>query len=343
MARKRTSKKKQKQQKQIVLIALFLIFIAAVGIFGSGEIGNLLGQITSTPQSTPLAPLVTDEHAFSMHVIDCNQGDSILLSKDGHYALVDAGETMNPSAREARDKILEYLYSAGVKKLDFVLMTHQDYDHIGSITDVLKKYSVGIVYDNGVEHTSATYEKVMQYILDNDISYKIVREGDKITSPWKDVEIDVLSPPQSLIMSGSNPDINENSIVLKITYGSVSYLLTGDAGGDAEKYILNNGADIDSDVLKAGHHGSRTSSTSPFLKAVSPNVIVISLGEGNSYGHPHIEAMERFVKFTDLIYRTDIDGDIVVTTDGSVYSVNTRNEHVASKELFAGDGTKVTA
>ncbi|MDO5843821.1 MAG: ComEC/Rec2 family competence protein [Methanocorpusculum sp.] len=340
MARKRTSKKKQKQQKQIVLAVLFIILIAAVGIFGGGEISGLFGHKTN---STPLAPLVTDEHAFSMHVVDCGQGDAILLSKDGHFALVDAGETMSPSDREARDKILAYLESVNVSKLDFVLITHQDYDHIGSILDVLKKYPVATVYDNGVEHTSATYEKLMTYILDNGINYEIVREGDKINSTWEDVSIEVLSPPQDLIMSGSSPDINENSIVLKVTYGKVSYLLTGDAGKDAEEYILSTSANINSDVLKAGHHGSRTSSSADFMKAVTPNVVVISVGDGNSYGHPHIEAMNRFVKFTDLIYRTDIDGDIVVTTDGSVYSVNTRNEHVASRELFAGDGTKVSA
>lgn len=317
-----------------ILIGLFVVF--AIGFFGveTGVIGG----------NSALVPLVDDENAFSLHVIDMGQGDALLLSKDGKYALIDAGETMSPSERESCEAIFAYLDSLGVKKLEFLLLTHQDYDHIGSALDVLKRYDVGVVYDNGVEHTSKTYENLMAYLVEEDVNYKVVRDGDKVTSPWPEVMIEVVSPPQDLIYSGKKADVNENSIVLKVTYGSVSYLLTGDAEEKAEEYILSTKADIDADILKAGHHGSSSSSTKSFLAKVTPDVITISCGEDNDYGHPHIEPLENFAKFTtaEKIFRTDIDGDIVVTTDGTEYSVAVRNSpHDAAKILISGNGVKV--
>ncbi|MDV0441940.1 ComE operon protein 3 [Methanocorpusculaceae archaeon Ag1] len=312
-------KKSKNMSKQIAAAVVVIAAAVCVVIFGGGMI---------SPASSPLAPLITDEHAFSMHVIDVGQADAILLSKDGKFALVDAGETMKPSEREARDKLFAYLDSLNVTRLEFLLLTHQDYDHIGSALDVLKKYDVGTVYDNGVVHTSATYEKLMTHILDQKIPYRVVAAGDVISSPWQGVTLEVLSPQKDLIMSGKNPDINENSVVIKAVYQNVSYLLTGDAEKKAEEAMFAAGEDLNADILKAGHHGSSTSSTQKFLNAVSPAVIVISLGEGNEYGHPHKEPLERFVQMTKHIYRTDMDGDIVVTTDGNVYSVVTRKAHV---------------
>ena len=310
-------KKSQKMQKQIMGILVVIVAAACVLLFGSGA-------TNSVPE---LAPLITDEHAFAMHVIDVGP-------------LIDAGETMSPSEREAREKLFAYLDSLGIKRLEFLLLTHQDYDHIGSALDVLKTYDVGVVYDNGVTHTSATYEKLMQYILDEDIPYQVVSAGDTIPSPWSEVTLEVLSPQKdNLIMSGSKPDINENSIVMKATYRNVSYLLTGDAEEKAEEAMLEAGMDLKADILKAGHHGSSSSSTQQFLNAVHPAVIVISVGAGNSYDHPHKEPMERFVAMTNHIYRTDLDGDVVVTTDGEKYSVVTRNPHVYENVIVPNQPT----
>ncbi|MDU9375476.1 ComE operon protein 3 [Methanocorpusculaceae archaeon Sp1] len=312
-------KKSKNMSKQIAAAVVVIAAAICVVIFGGGM---------TSPASPSLAPLITDEHAFSMHVIDVGQADAILLSKDGKFALIDAGETMKPSEREARDKLFAYLDSLNVTRLEFLLLTHQDYDHIGSALDVLKKYDVDTVYDNGVVHTSTTYEKLMTHILNENISYRVVAAGDVISSPWQGVTLEVLSPQKDLIMSGKTPDINENSVVIKAVYQNVSYLLAGDAEKKAEEAMLAAGEDLNADILKAGHHGSSTSSTQKFLNAVSPAVIVISLGEGNEYGHPHKEPLERFVQMTEHIYRTDMDGDVVVTTDGSVYSVVTRKTHV---------------
>lgn len=162
-----------------------------------------------------------------MHVIDVGQTDAILLSKDGKYALVDAEKTMKPSepeAREARDKLFAYLDALNITRLEFLLLTHQDYDHLGSAVDPLKKYEVGTVYDNGVTHTSATYEKLIRYIFDESIDYRVVAAGMRIDSPWSEVPLEVLSPPEDLIMAGEHPDINENSVVILASYQNVSYI-----------------------------------------------------------------------------------------------------------------------
>ena len=229
--------------KKAVSLLLGLVVVILIGLYGV-ESGVLSGE-------SSLVPLVDDEHAFSLHVIDMGQGDSLLLSKDGKYALIDAGETMSPSEKESREAIFAYLDSLGVKRLEFLLLTHQDYDHIGSALDVLKRYDVGVVYDNGVEHTSKTYENLMTYLAEEDVEYTVVRDGDFVASPWSGVSIEVLSPPEDLIYKGKKADVNENSIVLKVTYGETTYLLTGDAETEAEEYLLSTYADIDADILKA--------------------------------------------------------------------------------------------
>jgi beta-lactamase superfamily II metal-dependent hydrolase len=312
MAAKKKSARKKSRGK--LPLGVILVLLAVCLVFLSGYNDNNVPDISSQ---------VTGEQTFSMHVIDVGQGDAVLLSKDGKYALVDAGETMNPREREAREKLLTYLDGLNVTRLEFFLLTHQDYDHIGSAADVLKAYDVGVVYDNGVSHTSATYENLMTYILEENIPYRTVSAGDIIPSPWDEVRLDILSPPKDLILSGSDPDINENSVILQVTYGNVSYLLTGDAEKKAEQLLLNSGRASDIDILKAGHHASSTSSTQGFLNTVKPEVVVISVGAGNSYGHPHDGPMERFAAITPYIYRTDQNGSVVISTDGSVYSVVT--------------------
>ena len=344
MAKKKVSKK---NQKKLTSLAVGIIVVILVAIFGGGGAAGLFdGLGISIPgfggstHSGPSSTLITDESAFSMHVINIGQGDAILLSKDGKYAMVDAGKSTQKDDVDSSAAITGYLDSLGVKKLEFLLVTHQDYDHIGSAKTVLSEYKVGTFYDNGFEHTSATYEKLMQYIDDNNIAYKVVYARKTIDSPWDGVTINVLSPDKDL-----TSDVNENSIVLKITYGDVSYVLTGDATTATEDYILSTGADISADVLKVGHHGSYSSSSDAFLKKVNPGTYVMSVGGGNEYGHPHKDALKRLIKYSNILYRTDIDGTIVVSTDGKSYSVQTENglSNDAAREFVTGDGKKVSA
>ncbi|HJJ39252.1 MAG TPA: ComEC/Rec2 family competence protein, partial [Methanocorpusculum sp.] len=320
----------------IIIIVLILIF-GGVGINGGFE--DILGS--SGTYSIPSSIQINDPSALSMHVINIGQGDCVLLSKDGKYALVDAGKSNQKDDIDSTAAITSYLNALGVKQLEFMLISHQDYDHIGSAKTVLSKYPAKAYYDNGFPHTSATYEKLLTYIDEENIPCKTVSAGDTIPSPWQGVTISVLSPPKEYL----SDDVNDNSIVIKVTYGSVSYLLTGDATTETEEYILSTGADTDSDVIKAGHHGSYSSSSSSFLKAVSPTVSVISVGDDNSYGHPHKDALKRINKYTKYLYRTDIDGTIVVSSDGKTYSVKTENNipYNAAAEFVTGDGEAVYA
>ena len=375
MAQKRPVSPQRKRARKnnaaaVIAIVVVLAVVISAGVlvfghFGSSADKNPVSEISPLPvepvvtpsTDTPASPVepepslpVADPVSgtgseFTVHFIDIGQGDAILLEKDGKFALVDAGETTTPSTREAQQKLFSYLDSHGVTKLEFFLMTHQDYDHIGSAMNLLKTYSVGVVYDNGFVHTSKTYENLLTYILENDVTYTQVRYGDTVVSPWADVAIKVLSPSHDLI----DKDVNHNSIVLKITYGDISYLLTGDAEKKTENYILSTGEDISADILKGGHHGSSESGSTAFLRAVDPDVVVISCGTsstGNSYGHPHTEFLERLVQFVPAssIYRTDVDGSVAVTTNGKTYTITTENqEHDLSQILLSGNGELVAA
>ncbi|HJJ47940.1 MAG TPA: MBL fold metallo-hydrolase [Methanocorpusculum sp.] len=340
MANKKSNKLSKKNQKQLASLITGIIVVVLVIIFGGANTGIFDGLGMTGSHSSPSSTIITDPAAFSMHVINIGQGDAILLSKDGKYALVDAGKSNQEGDIDSTAALTNYLDSLGVKKLEFLLITHQDYDHIGSAKTILSKYNVGTFYDNGFVHTSKTYEKLMTYIDENNIPYKVVYAGKTIPSPWNGVTIRVLSPDEELTY-----DVNENSVVLKITYGSVSYLLTGDATTAAEEYILSTGADVSADILKVGHHGSYSSSSDAFLKKVSPAVYAVSVGDGNEYGHPHKDALKRLIKYSDILYRTDIDGTIVISTDGKTYSVKTENglANDPKREFVTGDGKKVSA
>src|SRR5919107_4282255 len=182
-----------------------------------------------------------------------------------------------------------------------------------------------------VVHTTQTFEEILDAIEMKQIPLKSVREGYSITLD-PTVKIDVLTPPASLPDGADNEaELNGNSVVLKLTYGEFSALLTGDMQEINEaRLVFENAIALDAEVLKAGHHGSRTSSSSPFLNAVTPEVVIISVGAGNTYGLPHQEALDRIsAAGTEHLFRTDIDGTITLTANGSSssskYSILTEN------------------
>lgn len=216
---------------------------------------------------------------------------------------------------------MDYLKKEGIKKLDFLLTTHQDYDHIGYAVSTMEKFKTDVFYDNGITHTSKTYENLLEYVLDENINYEVVKSGDTLNSNFVNVTLDVIHPRAMKIKDGNKEDINQNSIVVKLTYHNATMLLTGDAEEEAESYIIDYTNDIHADVLKVGHHGSRASSSGEFLKEVNPNYAVISVGEGNSYGHPVASTVERLKKYVgNNIYYT-YDGTVVFTTTGDNWVV----------------------
>lgn len=277
-----------------------------------------VGQTTPTPveQTTPTT---TNQNAgnpsgktLTVHFLNVDQGDSILIKYENKSMLIDAGES------DQGDVVLDYLHDQGISTLDYVIATHPHSDHIGGMNDVLNNFKVEHFIDSGFPHTSKTYENMLTTIDKKNIPFETSKRGDKINfAPGIDVE--VLNPGTTYY----SDDLNQNAVVLKVTDGKVSFLLMGDAGLDAENDIIKAGYNVDADILKVGHHGSRSASGETFISTVSPSVSVIEVGAGNDYGHPNAEVLERLQK-ASRVYRTDLDGTVTVTTDGSAYSVGTQ-------------------
>ncbi|MEY2354248.1 MBL fold metallo-hydrolase [Lysinibacillus capsici] len=251
---------------------------------------------------------VTAGHEMQVHFIDVGQGDSILIeSPSGKTMLIDGG------VKGAGQQIVSYLKELGINKLDIVVATHPDADHIGGLIPVLDNMTIEQFYDSGKVHTSQTFEEMLTHIDEKNIPYHVPKIGDDIEFD-KDVNVKVLNA------NDQATDNNDASIVLKMTYGNVSFLLTGDAGVALEKEMLQY--DVKATVLKAGHHGSNTSSSEEFIQAVKPEVTILSYGEDNKYGHPHAEIVDRLQAIGSKIYATADLGTITVSTDGVNYTVN---------------------
>jgi len=254
---------------------------------------------------------VTAGQEMRVHFLDVGQGDSIFIeSADGKTMLVDGG------VKGAGQQVVSYLKELGVNKLDIVVATHPDADHIGGLIPVLQSsIDIGQFYDSGKVHTSQTFEEMLTLIDTKNIPYHVPTTGENIAFD-DDLTVKVLNANEHAT------DNNDASIVLKMVYSNVSFLLTGDAGIALEKDMLQN--DVQATFLKAGHHGSNTSSSEKFIQAVHPEVTILSYGEGNKYGHPHAEVVERLQAVGSKIYATAEAGTVIVSTDGVNYDVQSK-------------------
>ncbi|MCM1039260.1 MAG: MBL fold metallo-hydrolase [Ruminococcus sp.] len=272
----------------------------------------------SFTQSTSLAAN-TDE--MQVHFIDVGQGDSTLVTCGGHAMLIDAGDDFQGTA------IQNYLQKQGIKKLDYLILTHPDSDHIGGAPVIITKFSIDKVFVSNYEKDNKTYQKLIQALDNKDLGYSTPKPGTQYTLGT--ATITILAPDAEY----DNP--NDASLALRIKNGNNTFLFTGDAGEDAEKDILASGYDISADVYKVGHHGSKYSTSADFFKAVAPSYAVISCAEGNSYGHPHAETLNTLRINGVKVYRTDEDGTIIATADGRQITFNVP----ASETWKAGEPT----
>ena len=211
-------------------------------------------------------------------------------------------------------KVVKYLQDRGISTIDVVVATHPHEDHIGGMAAVLNAFIVKQFVDSGYPHTTTTYENMLNLIDKKNIPFRTVTNGDTIAFDPA-ITVQVLNPQKSF-----TDDINQNSVVLKMTYGKVSFLFTGDAGEPIENiYVGNSGH---ADILKVAHHGSSTSTGSAFLSKITPSVSVIEVGAGNSYGHPTASTLQRLQQAGSTIYRTNLDGTNKITSDDITYSVD---------------------
>ncbi|MCA9388266.1 MBL fold metallo-hydrolase [Candidatus Berkelbacteria bacterium] len=240
--------------------------------------------------------------------LDIGQGDAILITTpDDEQILVDGG----PSG-DVVGKILHYTYG---KKLDLVVATHNDADHIGGLPAVVNSFKVNQVWINGAIHTTHTYESWLATLKENQVSAKAVKAGESLR--LGQVELEVLYPTKDYV--GVRPELNNDAtIVIRLTYGATSFLLTGDLEQEGEEELIrDNPTKLGSTVLKVSHHGSGNSSAREFLDYVHPELALISVGEGNRYGHPAQEVIDRLEQLDIESHRTDKEGDLVVFSDGA--------------------------
>ena len=267
------------------------------------------------PAPTPASGKALQEKA-AVYFLDVGQGDSILIRAGDYAMLIDAG------VRGAGDAIEADLEALGVDALDAVVATHPHADHIGAMDQILEDYEVGTFYmpvlPDDQTPTTATYERMLDVLLEKQVPVERVTAGMEIPAP-ADMKFEVLSPRTSDAWN----EVNDYSAVLRFTCGEVSFLLTGDAEVPVEALLIEENAPLSAAVLKCGHHGSATSSSMPFLRAVNPEIAVISCGADNGYGHPHDETLKNLAALGCTVLRTDTDGTVAVVTDGERYTAHT--------------------
>ncbi|NLV22472.1 MAG: MBL fold metallo-hydrolase [Syntrophomonadaceae bacterium] len=277
----------------------------ALGCSVSWNPTNYIVEITSYTSGS--APPVGYMKAS---IIDVGQADSILIQlSSGENILIDAGKDGTP--------VIRYLQANKVSRIDDLIITHPHADHIGGMDDVIRAFDIGQVYMPQITNTTDEY---------NEMISAINAKGLKITPARAGVSIDVDSPFKGVFLapiSASYDDLNNYSAVLKLTYGQDSFLFTGDAEEYSELEMQNSKYDLQADLIKIGHHGSTSSSTYSFLKAVNPEYAVISVGADNDYGHPSDRVISRLNSIGTKIYRTDEQGTIIATSDGTNITINT--------------------
>lgn len=273
----------------------------------------------------PVTAKTEDPKPMEVHFLDVGQGDATLITCDGHAMLIDAGDDTKGTA------IQNYLKKQKIKSLDYLILTHPDADHIGGAPVIITKFEIAKVFVSNFEKDNSTYRKLIQALDDNNLKSSTPAVKSKYSLGT--AEFTILAPNDTY----ETP--NDSSIALLLKNGKNSFLFTGDAEATAEMDILANGIDISADVYKVGHHGSRSSTSQRFFKAVKPDYAVISCGEGNSYGHPHAETLNTLRTNGVAVYRTDEDGTIIATSDGKTISFNVP----ASETWKAGEPTGSSA
>lgn len=277
---------------------------------------------TATTTTTTTEVTIPSNSTFSVRYIDVGQADAALIECDGKYMLIDGGN------KEDSSKMYSVLKNEGATYLDIVVGTHAHEDHIGGIPGALNYATAGVVLSPVTSYDSDAFGDFKKYAESKGNGLKVPSVGDTYTLGSATVEI--------LGVNGAS-DANNTSIVLMIEYGETKFLFTGDAEREAEQAILNRGTDLSATVLKVGHHGSDTSTSYQWLYEVMPEYAVISVGKGNSYGHPTDAVLSRLRDADVTTYRTDLNGDIYVTSDGKTVTV-TSDKQASREEILTPGG-----
>ncbi len=251
------------------------------------------------------------DSTFEVHFIDVGQADSALVLCDGKSMLIDGGNVHDSSL------IYSYLKREEIETLDVVVATHAHEDHVGGLSGALNFADVEKVYCPVDEYDSKAFSGFKK---------QVEKKGCEITIPEPNTEFELGKATVKILACNAGEETNDTSIVLKVIFGNTSFLFTGDAEREAEKWMLDNGCDLKSTVLKVGHHGSANSTTYPFLREVMPEYAVISVGKNNDYGHPTDDALSRLRDADVEVLRTDLLGDIIFTSNGEEVTFITQKD-----------------
>ena len=292
---------------------------AAAGNAGVGQTGGSAGTAQSVG-STGAAQAGT----LTVTWLDVGQGDAAVIQCGGQAMLIDGGKPEKSSYMYA------WLQQHGLRYLDVIVATHVDADHIGGLSGALNYASVGTAYCPVTTGTTETFQSFVKYLAQRGKQITVPTAGATFTLGGAQVQI--LGPLHSA------EDSNDNSIVLKVSFGATSFLFTGDAERAEEQDLLNAGVNLQSTVLKVGHHGSDTSTSYPFLRAVAPQYAVISVGAGNSYGHPTEAVLSRLRDAGVTTFRTDMQGEITAVSDGQTVNFSVAKNAMAETLANAGAG-----
>jgi len=244
-----------------------------------------------------------------IHVFDVGQGDAIFIeAPNGNQVLIDGGPDASLLAKLGAD------LPFWDRSLDLIVLTHPHADHLDGLVEVLTRYEVGLVLESGVSHSIPEYEEWHKLLEAKGVNVVIAKSGQTVGLSQA-ASLDVLTPFESFV-GKSSKNIHDATVALKLVYASTTALLMGDAERPLERQLIGAGTNLDVDVLKVGHHGSKTSTSEEFLRATTPRLAVISVGRKNRYGHPYQEVLDRLERFGVTVLRTDQDGDITIVSDG---------------------------
>lgn len=257
----------------------------------------LLKSLLNTKQSIP------NPREINVHFIDVGQGDAILVQVNSKNLLIDSGP------RDEKEKLINYLDSVYIPQFDYIIATHPHEDHIGNMDYIINNYKVLNFYAPKVTTDTVSFENMAEALTRKNLKLKILKANNTTINLGYNTLVEVFSPNLD-----TYDNLNNYSPIIKITYGSTSFLFTGDAENEIEEEVISKYSNLKSDVLKIGHHGSSTSSSLEFLKAVNPKISIISVGKNNTYGHPTKETLEKLKDTT--LFRTDKNNSIVISSDG---------------------------
>ncbi len=298
--------KKQFRLLALLFSLLFVLTSCALPGAGTGTGSTPASSVTEGNGATPLP----SGAQFEVHFIDVGQADAALILCDGKAMMIDGGNAADSSL------VYTYLKKRGITHIDYMICTHAHEDHVGGLPGALRAATVGVAMAPVTEYDSRAFRNYVSAVENQGKTLTVPQAGDRFS--LGSTEVTVLGPVREYT------ETNNTSIVLRVVFGSLSFLFTGDMERDAEADLLDAGVSVASTVLKVGHHGSNTSTSYRFLREVDPTYAVISVGKDNSYGHPNEEPLSRLRDADVTLYRTDLQGDIVCrSNDGKTLTFQT--------------------